>query len=159
MSIDTYGSEDAEDIYQDTYPEIRQTMMAVMPDLGAQLRDEVGRGRRVGQSELAEDDRESRQSRLRQSRMQKLGSTDVAMVPYSGRERVQLALEVILTQARTMHGARQAILDLMDDHGIASRTLVFGEYGDTPSEACHDRGQTLCSLPRAQRWARVPGAG
>ena len=114
--------------YDDTvgdYQQLLERLASELPDLAAQLSEEVGRGRRLTKSELGADDLEGRQHRLSESHFERLGSRDVAMVPYTEDERLDLGADVILTQARAMYSSRQAILEMIESQGIESRSVTF----------------------------------
>jgi len=119
---------------EDAYQHLLRRLTEELPDLAVQLREEVNRGRRLKQTELAAEDLQDRQHRLRESQIERLGRQDVAMVPYTEGERVELTLDVITTQAKAMYGARKVILAMIEGHGIESRSVVFAEPEGTAQE-------------------------
>ncbi|MCX4407037.1 MULTISPECIES: hypothetical protein [unclassified Streptomyces] len=98
-----------------------------LPDLADQLRQEVRQGRVASEQRLKQvGEYQARASRLAAADLPPLGKADIAVLPYTDDESVELARMAVLPLAETMYASRKAALD------IASRremelTVEFGD--------------------------------
>ncbi|OLZ68594.1 hypothetical protein AV521_20870 [Streptomyces sp. IMTB 2501] len=105
-----------------------------LPDLADELRQEVRQGRVASEQRLKQvGEYQARASRLAAADLPPLGKADIAVLPYTDDESLELARMAVLTLAETMYASRKAALD------IASRremelTVEFGDPElETPS--------------------------
>jgi hypothetical protein len=114
-----------------TYEDVMEDLRHRLPDVAAQLEDEVLRGRPISVSQLSLSDRADRQENLREAeaqgmgKLQGIGVKDVAVVPYSEEERLDLVCRALVRLAETMHGSRLQLLKLAEHHQVESSTLIF----------------------------------
>lgn len=95
------------------YARIMDRLVDQLPDLAAQLKQEVRHGRVVSEKGLKQEGRyEERASRLAVTDLAPLGKTDVAVIPYTGDERLRLICAALLTLAETAYASRREILRL-----------------------------------------------
>lgn len=113
-------------VENEQYALVMERLKADIPDLAAQLDQELKRGRAVSGQKLRREERHERASRLEEAHLPTLGKTDVAVIPYSGEERVELIREALLTLAETMYASRQAALKLTMERGI-EHEIRFGD--------------------------------
>lgn len=113
-------------VESEQYAFVMERLKADFPDLAAQLDQELKRGRAVSGQKLRREERHERASRLEEAHLPALGKTDVAVIPYSGEERVELIREALLTLAETMYASRQAALKLTMERGI-EQEIRFGD--------------------------------
>ncbi|MCW7942728.1 hypothetical protein AAW14_11940 [Streptomyces hygroscopicus] len=93
------------------YESIMTRLREEMPSLADQLEQEVRHGRAVTEKELRQEGRyEERASRLAATELPALGKNDVAVIPYTDEERVELIREALVTLAETMYATRQTAL-------------------------------------------------
>lgn len=125
----SYGSEQ----YVQIMERLRE---AELEDLASQLEQEVRQGRAVPEEKFKQEQvsqYEARSSRLAETKLQRLGEHDVAVIPYTDDESIELIRGALLTLAETMYASRKAALDTAMDHGIAL-TVEFGDPElETPS--------------------------
>lgn len=127
-------------ISDSSYADILNDLKQRLPGLALQLEDEILRGRSVAGSDLSHEERADRGANLRAAEVQGLGRLkgiedgDVAVVPYSEDERLDLMRQALLRLAETMHGSRLELLELAERNGIASPIIMFerpdGAEGD-----------------------------
>lgn len=114
-------------VEDDEYARIMAQLESVMPGLAAQLVDEFRSGRAVTEQGLRQEGRfEERASRLAASELPPLGKTDIAVIPYTGDERIDLICEALLTLADTMYASRLAVLELARELN-ADPEIEFGD--------------------------------
>ncbi|MFI1851801.1 hypothetical protein [Streptomyces sp. NPDC020480] len=105
-------------------------------DLASQLDQEVRQGRAVSEEKLKQEQGSqyaARASRLAETKLQRLGESDVAVIPYTGDESIELIREALLTLAETMYASRKAALDTAVAHEM-NLTIEFGDPElETPS--------------------------
>lgn len=127
-------------INNDSYDEILDELKRRLPGLAQQLEDEILRGRTVAGSDLDDDDKARRWANLRAAEVRTAGKLkgiedgDVAVVPYSEDERLNLIWHALLRLAETMHGSRTEILELARMHEVASPRLSFERPDGAESE-------------------------
>lgn len=93
------------------YESIMRRLRVEMPSLADQLDQEVRYGRAVSEHQLRHEGRyEERATRLAATELPPLGKTDVAVIPYTDDERIELVREALLTLAKTMYSTRNAAL-------------------------------------------------
>ncbi|ROO51250.1 hypothetical protein EDC02_6122 [Micromonospora sp. Llam0] len=66
--------------------QIMRTLDRELPDIAAQIREEITRGRMVKGSKLPERIRQDRQDALKAQRLGRIGKDELADVPYTGDE-------------------------------------------------------------------------
>ncbi len=125
------ASESREDeamaVEDDEYLRVMARLREEIPGLAAQLDDEFRHGRTVSGQGLQQEARyEEGASRLAASELPPLGKTDVAVIPYTGDERIDLIREALLTLAETMYSSRLAVLEMIGDLGIDPE-IQFGD--------------------------------
>ncbi|MFC5724940.1 hypothetical protein ACFP1Z_32830 [Streptomyces gamaensis] len=109
------------------YESIMAQLREVMPGLADQLDQEVRHGRAVTEKELRQEGRyEERASRLAAIELPALGKSDVAVIPYTNEERIELIREALITLAETMHATRQAALKTAIERGMELE-IWFGD--------------------------------
>ncbi|MGA4540883.1 hypothetical protein ACPA54_12880 [Uniformispora flossi] len=109
------------------YEAIMTRLRAEMPSLADQLDQEVRHGRAVSEQGLRQEGRyEERASRLAATELPPLGKTDVAVIPYTDDERIELVREALLTLAETMYATRNAALQTARAHGLEPE-IQFGD--------------------------------
>lgn len=123
------------------YALVMERLKAEIPDLAAQLDQELKQGRAVSGQKLQREERHERASRLEAAHLPALGKMDVAVIPYSGEERVELIREALLTLAETMYASRQATLELTMEWGM-EREIRFGDPEDEGPSFIHLREET-----------------
>ncbi|WP_327215365.1 hypothetical protein OG483_17550 [[Kitasatospora] papulosa] len=77
-------------VENEQYALVMERLKVDIPDLAAQLDQELKRRRAVSGQKLRREERHERASRLEEAHLPALGKTDVAVIPYSGEERVEL---------------------------------------------------------------------
>ncbi|MFF4447239.1 hypothetical protein [Streptomyces sp. NPDC001502] len=98
-------------------------------DVASQLDQEVRQGRAVSEEKLKQEQESqyaARASRLAETKLQRLGESDVAVIPYTGDESIDLIRGAILTLAETMYASRKAALDTALAHEM-DLTIEFGD--------------------------------
>jgi hypothetical protein len=98
--------------------------------LADQIREEVARGRLVQGSKLPVEERELRESRLTQAGLGKIGKDDVAVLPYTGDQRLALLCQALATLARSMAESRRSLLSLVIRHELPVPRVLFAEPDD-----------------------------
>ncbi|MFF8906314.1 hypothetical protein [Streptomyces olivaceoviridis] len=121
----------------DQYTHIMERLKeAELGDLASQLDQEVRQGRAVSEEKLKQEQQsqyEARASRLAETKLQRLGESDVAVIPYTGDESIELIRGALLTLAETMYASRKAALDTAVAHEMHP-TIEFGDPDlETPS--------------------------
>ncbi|XVU22084.1 hypothetical protein ACQPZJ_33095 [Actinoplanes sp. CA-054009] len=107
------------------YDELIRRIEERSSPLAAQIREEIARGRLVQGSKLPEGERDKRQARLSESKLGRLGKDEMAVLPYTGDERLALLCEALLTLAETMAESRRALLELTTEHDLAHSRVEF----------------------------------
>ncbi|CAL9490770.1 hypothetical protein SUDANB15_03214 [Streptomyces sp. enrichment culture] len=75
----------------------------------------------------------ARASRLAETELPPIGKTDVAVIPYTGDERIELIRRMLLTLAETMYTSRKVMLDMAAAEGM-DPIIRFGDPElETPS--------------------------
>ncbi|WMX46315.1 hypothetical protein RGF97_17725 [Streptomyces roseicoloratus] len=128
-------------VENEQYVLIMERLKADFPDLAAQLDQELKLGRAVSGQKLRREERYERATRLEEAHLPALGKTDVAVVPYSGEERVELIREALLTLAETMYASRQAALKLTTERGM-EQEIRFGDPEEENPSFIHLREET-----------------
>jgi hypothetical protein len=98
-------------------------------DLASQLDQEVRQGRVFSEEKLKQEQESqyaARASRLAETKLQRLGESDVAVIPYTDDESIELIREALVTLAKTMYASRKAVLDTAEAHGM-DLTIEFGD--------------------------------
>lgn len=109
------------------YESIISQLWAEMPALADQLDQEVRHGRSVTEKELRHEGLyEERASRLAATELSALGKNDVAVIPYTDEERMELIRKALLTLAETMYRTRQAALKTAVQ-GAMELEIQFGD--------------------------------
>ena len=108
------------------YQRLIERVAEKLPEVAAQVRDEVARGRVVPGSKLSGAEREIRDTRMHEAKVGRIAKADVVSVEYSADEQLALLMGALMCLADTMLSSRQAIAGLeASDHRTAS--LVFEE--------------------------------
>ena len=84
-----------------------QRLAEALPDVAAQVRDEVARGRVVPSSKLSTPEHEERETRMTEAKVDRLANADVASVPYSDDERLAVLIDALIRTATTMLASRR----------------------------------------------------
>jgi hypothetical protein len=119
--------QESAEIYEEL---IRQVEERAAP-VATQIREEVARGRLVQGSKLPEGERQERQFRLTEAKLGRIGKDEMAVLPYTGDERLALLCETLLTLARTMTESRRAVLELVTDYELPHTQIRFTEPDET----------------------------
>jgi hypothetical protein len=109
------------------YEELIGTLEERIPSVAAQIREEVARGRLLPGPNLSDPEREFRESRLHQAKLGRIAKEDIAVVPYSGDDRLALLCHTLLNLAETMTESRRAILELFNSDHIQTARVLFVE--------------------------------
>ncbi|WP_326592934.1 hypothetical protein [Streptomyces brevispora] len=112
---------------------MEQLKEAELGDLASQLDQEVRQGRAVSEEKLKQEQASqyaARASRLAERKLPRLEESDVAVIPYTDDENIELIRGALLTLAETMYASRKAALDVAEAHGI-ELTIEFGDPGLT----------------------------
>ncbi|MFF9486037.1 hypothetical protein [Streptomyces sp. NPDC014676] len=98
-----------------------------LPSLADELSQEVRQGRVASEQRLKQEgEYEARASRLAEAELPPLGKTDIAVLPYTDEERIELVRSALLTMAETMYASRKALLDLAVEREMET-TIRFGD--------------------------------
>ncbi|MEV8428273.1 hypothetical protein [Streptomyces chartreusis] len=121
-------------IDNDQYARIMAQLKEELGDLADQLDQEVRQGRVVSEQKLKQEGQyAARASRLAETELPPIGKTDVAVIPYTGDERIELIRRMLLTLAETMYTSRKAMLDMAAAEGM-DPIIRFGDPElETPS--------------------------
>ncbi|WP_018215952.1 hypothetical protein [Salinispora vitiensis] len=111
--------------------EILRNLDRELPDIAAQIREEIARGRMVKGSKLPERVRQDRQGALTAQRLGRIGENELAEVPYTDDESLAILCDTLLTLARSLAANRRALLNLLVDHGIQSGHVTFAQPDET----------------------------
>ncbi|MFI1382959.1 hypothetical protein [Embleya sp. NPDC020886] len=99
------------------YTNVMELLRAKLPSLAEQLDQEFRQGRAVSGEQLQREGMfDERASRLANTDLPALRKSDIAMVPYSSEERIELIREALLTLAETMHASRAVLLKTAKEH-------------------------------------------
>ena len=115
----------------EAYQLLMQRLAEALPDVAAQVRDEVARGRVVPSWKLSTPEREEREVRMTEAKMGRLAKADVASVPYSDDERLAVLIDALVRTATTMRASREALLELASQYGYEDRLVIFDEPDET----------------------------
>lgn len=126
---------------KEQYALIMERLTAELPDLAAQLDQELKRGRAVSGQKLRHEERHERASRLKEARLPALGETDVAVIPYSEEERMELIREALLTLAETMYVSRRTALKMTTERDM-HQAIQFGDPEEENPSFIHLREET-----------------
>jgi hypothetical protein len=100
----------------------------------------------VQESKLPQGERDERQSRLTEANLEKIKRNEMAVVPYTGDERLALLCQTLLTLAQTMTESRRALLELAVDHNLPHTQIQFTE----PNEVGIIEFDLAADLPQAE---------
>jgi hypothetical protein len=115
----------------EAYQHLMQRLAEALPDVAAQVRDEVARGRVVPSSKLSGPEREERETRMTEAKVGRLVKADVASVPYSDDERLTVLIDALIRTATTMRASREALFELASAYGYDRRIIIFDEPDET----------------------------
>lgn len=107
------------------YQQLIQRVAEALPEVAAQVRDEVARGRIVAGSKLSSTEREEREIRMLEAKVGKIAKADVVSVPYNDDERLALLVDSLIRVAFTMRSSRQALAELHT--GLQTGPVAFEE--------------------------------
>ncbi len=97
------------------YLRLLERLRSALPDVAAQIEEEVARGRRVMAETLPASERDDRNLKMRDagSRMSK---EDVALVPYGDDDRLALLVDAVLRLGSSMATSREALAAMLRDN-------------------------------------------
>ncbi|MET9529734.1 hypothetical protein ABZY02_04065 [Streptomyces sp. NPDC006649] len=132
------------------YESLMTRLREEIPGLADQLDEEVRHGRVVSAQDHLQEEGQyyERASRLAATKLPALGQGDIAVIPYTGEERLQLVREAVLTLAETMYATRKSVLDTVRERGMGSGI----EFGDPELEV---PSQLDLQAETAQAWAAL----
>ncbi|MFD7781580.1 hypothetical protein ACFV4Q_00465 [Streptomyces nojiriensis] len=111
----------------DQFVQLMAHLAESLPDLADQLRQEVRQGRVASEQRLKQvGEYQARASRLAAADLPPLGKADIAVLPYTDDESIELARTAVLTLAETMYASRQAALDIASKRDM-ELTIEFGD--------------------------------
>ncbi|MER8096476.1 hypothetical protein [Streptomyces goshikiensis] len=111
----------------DHFAHIMTQLAEELPDLADQLKHEVRHGRVASEQRLKQEgEYEARASRLAEAELPPLGKADIAVLPYTDDERLELVRSALLTLAETMYASRKAALDIASKREM-ELTIEFGD--------------------------------
>lgn len=100
--------------------------------LATQIRDEVTRGNLIKSSSLSDTDRVERESRLEDARLSRLSKSEMATVPYTDDQRLDLLCRALLTAAQSMLESRRALRTFTRMHELPP-VVRFMDVDETTS--------------------------
>jgi hypothetical protein len=97
------------------YLQLLERLRTALPDVAAQIDEEVARGRRVVAETLPHSERQDRNLKMRDagSRMSK---EDLATVPYTEDDRLGLLIDALMRLASSMATSREAVAELLREN-------------------------------------------
>lgn len=111
----------------DQFARVMARLREQLPSLADELSQEVRQGRVASEQRLKQEgEYEARASRLAEAELPPLGKTDIAVLPYTDEERIELVRSALLTMAETMYASRKALLDLTMERQMET-TIRFGD--------------------------------
>ncbi|WNI30407.1 hypothetical protein [Streptomyces sp. ITFR-6] len=111
----------------DHFAQIMEQLGEELPNLADQLKQEVRQGRVASEQRLRQEgEYEARASRLAEAELPPLGKADIAVLPYTDDERMELVRSALLTLAETMYASRKAALDIASKREM-DLTIEFGD--------------------------------
>ncbi|MFC3892313.1 hypothetical protein ACFOWZ_12600 [Lentzea rhizosphaerae] len=111
----------------DQYARIMDLLGNGIPGVAQQVKREVRHGRVVSEQDLRKEARyEETVRRLSVNDLSPLGKTDVAAVPYTDDERLELIRSALLTLAETMYASRAEVLKMSEEFET-DPVIVFGD--------------------------------
>ncbi|MEU3352289.1 hypothetical protein [Streptomyces sp. NPDC037389] len=111
----------------DHFAHIMTQLAEELPNLADQLKQEVRHGRVASEQRLKQEgEYEARASRLAEAELPPLGKADIAVLPYTDDERLELVRSALLTLAETMYASRKAALDIASKREM-DLTIEFGD--------------------------------
>ncbi|MFE2867232.1 hypothetical protein [Embleya sp. NPDC059259] len=114
------------------YTNVMELLRAKLPSLAEQLDQEFRQGRAVSGEQLKREGTfDERASLLADADLPALRKTDIAVVPYTSEERIELIRQALLTLAETMYASRAALLNTATERRMA----VSVEFGDPELES------------------------
>ncbi|MEV6769695.1 hypothetical protein AB0N05_13810 [Nocardia sp. NPDC051030] len=133
-----------------------------LPGLSDELVQEFQLGRAVSKQDLRQESGyQERVRRLAESDLPPLAASDVAMVPYSNDERIDLIRDALLTLAETMLASRRAVLKTATERDMEPM-VQFGDpelerpaYIDLVDET--ERAQSARDVVRALFTDKITG--
>jgi orotate phosphoribosyltransferase-like protein len=91
------------------YQTLIQRLADVLPDVAAQIREEVARGRVVAGTSLSASELQARESRMYEAKVGGILKADVASVEYTDDERLALLVDSVIRTAATMRSSLEAV--------------------------------------------------
>ncbi|WP_157440385.1 hypothetical protein [Actinokineospora inagensis] len=119
------------------YSRVMHRLEHDLPDVADQVGRESRGGRVVTEDKLRRDDRADRAERLYETKLPPLGKTDVAVVPYSVEERLELVRDALITLAMSMDGSRRELARLASEFGITP-VVIFSDEESVGEELSLD---------------------
>ncbi|WP_055548656.1 hypothetical protein [Streptomyces sp. NBRC 110028] len=117
----------------EVYDRLMRLLRDRIPELAAQLSEEIAAGRSVEGERLSEGERITREGLMREARVGRLQRGDVAAVPYTADERLMFLCQALLRMAETLHGSLQVVSIMAGNHHVESSTVEFAEPDGTSS--------------------------
>ncbi|NBH12465.1 hypothetical protein [Amycolatopsis sp. SID8362] len=115
------------DTNDESYARVVGELRRRIPDLAEQVDREVRYGRSVSEKGLRDEGRyQERAERLAETKLTPLRTTDVAVVPYTDDERLELIRQALLTLAESMYSSRDSVLRELQELGLQT-TITFEE--------------------------------
>jgi hypothetical protein len=96
-----------------------------LPDIAVQIREEVARGRPLSASRIPDAERRTRQGRLNEVSLGRIGKADIAVEPYSSDEQLAVLVDALRTLAVSMAGSRQTVSELVADRVRGATAISF----------------------------------
>ena len=109
------------------YEELIGSLEERIPSVAAQIREEIARGRLLPGPNLSDPEREFRESRLHEAKLGRIAKEDIAVVPYSGDDRLALLCQTLLNLAETMAESRRAMFELFNSEHMQTARVRFVE--------------------------------
>ncbi|MER7849313.1 hypothetical protein ABTZ03_35860 [Kitasatospora sp. NPDC096077] len=136
------------------YADLMEQLKAKLPDLAEQLDQEFRQGRAVSGERLKQEGTfAERAGRLADTDLPALRKSDIAVVPYTSEEQIELIREALLTLAETMYASRSVLLKTAVERQT-NTTVAFGDpelesvvHIDLPGEA--ERASAALQVTRA----------
>lgn len=122
----------------EAYEQLVELAAQQLPDVAAEVLDEIRRGRSVSASRIDAEDRKLRQHQLSEQDLGRIVKSDVTVEPYGSDDGLVVFLEGLQTLAASMSATRRGLAQFGRQHGLQSPYVAFID----PDEAAPVRADT-----------------
>lgn len=120
------------------YQELLRRIRDELPEVAAQIEDEVARGRRVTGEALAKPDRDERGERMKPTGS-RISKEDLIWLPYSDDQQLGLLVTAVLRTLSTATTSRAALAGLLNRNDL-QEVVEFADEGSADAAAEIDVG-------------------